>query len=249
MTQKTQAAPRLGRFGHHPDPAIDFCVEVETIEGELADQRAGLAPTMNVAERIARALEFRVGGDPRAVMAKNALRAASAQPLVGEREALAQEAKRLLAKLRDEDGCAASSDETGTSREALEWKKAAAQTEGALHVVIDALASKQPAAASEREWWKAIRVACSRGHAWIARGVRWQDQLTLTEWEVVEPTGTAIYSPSGLGGTLCFWCKPINGAVPEGWSKDARPDGCVSFCGDSIAAAVLVAAAPSVGET
>lgn len=28
----------LGRFGHHPDPAIDFCVEVEEIEAIWTDR-------------------------------------------------------------------------------------------------------------------------------------------------------------------------------------------------------------------
>jgi hypothetical protein len=70
--------------------------------------------------------------------------------------------------------------------------------------------------------------------------MRWRDTLTGSEWEVVELTGERIYSPSGLGGTPCFWCKPIV-MTPEAQNflEDARPDGCVSFCGDSIAGGLI----------
>lgn len=64
----------LIEFGHHADPAIDFCLEVERIEAEIRDQVAGAAPQFNVSARIQRAMEFRVGGDPRAVKAKASLR-------------------------------------------------------------------------------------------------------------------------------------------------------------------------------
>ena len=69
---------RLGRFGHHPDPAIDFCVEVEALEGEAHNIAVGFTngtpPRAVIAERIARAMEFRVGGDEGAVNAKYELR-------------------------------------------------------------------------------------------------------------------------------------------------------------------------------
>lgn len=61
-------------FGHHPDPAIDFCLEVEAIEGELFDRKAGLAPTMDVGARIAGAMQFKAGGSAAAVAAKADLR-------------------------------------------------------------------------------------------------------------------------------------------------------------------------------
>lgn len=64
----------LGRFGHHPDPADDFCVEVDIIEGLLADVRAGLAERTDVLARVDRALAFRVGGRPDAIAAKANLR-------------------------------------------------------------------------------------------------------------------------------------------------------------------------------
>jgi hypothetical protein len=69
---------RLARFGHHPDPAIDFCIEVEVLEGETHNIAVGFTngtpPRAEIAERIARAMEFRVGGDEGAVNAKCELR-------------------------------------------------------------------------------------------------------------------------------------------------------------------------------
>lgn len=67
----------LGRFDHHPDPATDFCVEVEAIEGELRNLQLGLdhAPKpADLLRRINLALEFKTGGDEGAVKAKGALR-------------------------------------------------------------------------------------------------------------------------------------------------------------------------------
>jgi hypothetical protein len=65
---------QIGRFGHHPDPAIDFCVEVEAIEGMVCDVRAGLETQADLDSRITRAMTFRVGGDQWAVNAKALLR-------------------------------------------------------------------------------------------------------------------------------------------------------------------------------
>lgn len=65
---------KLGRFGHHPNPAIDFCVEVECLEGLACDIGAGLQEPAPVRERISKAMDFRVGGDPQAVAAKGILR-------------------------------------------------------------------------------------------------------------------------------------------------------------------------------
>lgn len=62
------------RFGHHPEPAIDFCCEVDAIEGMLADWKAGLTSHEDVGARMARAMQFRVGGDAHAVAAKDRLR-------------------------------------------------------------------------------------------------------------------------------------------------------------------------------
>lgn len=46
----------LGRFGHHPDPVVDFCEEVDIIEGMVEDVKAGLEKRDVVEERILRAM-------------------------------------------------------------------------------------------------------------------------------------------------------------------------------------------------
>lgn len=61
-------------FGHHPEPAVDFCPEVDAIEQEIIDRKAGLPPTMDLGARIERAMQFKVGGDSKAVAAKRDLR-------------------------------------------------------------------------------------------------------------------------------------------------------------------------------
>lgn len=79
---QAEAKEKLGRFGHHPDPANDFCIEVEAIEGLHFNALHGISkpgttpPTMeDVHERIERAMDFTVGGDEIAVKAKQTLRA------------------------------------------------------------------------------------------------------------------------------------------------------------------------------
>lgn len=66
----------LGRFGHHPDPAVDFCVEVDEIEGLVYDARHGLTEYKPVEDRVFKAMRFCVGGDQNAVTAKERLRIA-----------------------------------------------------------------------------------------------------------------------------------------------------------------------------
>jgi len=74
-------AAKLGKFGHHPDPAIDFEIEVESLQARLIDAKGGIsklgtepeAPVAVLAD-IERAMTFRVGGDPSAVRAKQMLR-------------------------------------------------------------------------------------------------------------------------------------------------------------------------------
>lgn len=75
MTMPTDT-PALGRFGHHPDPTIDFCVEVEEIDAIHYDVRTGIAKDKEDERnrRISRAMSFRVGGDEKAVAAKDRLR-------------------------------------------------------------------------------------------------------------------------------------------------------------------------------
>jgi hypothetical protein len=78
----TAQAPKAdGRFGHHADPANDFCIEVECLTARLYNARigfnkSGLEPeTVESVQRdIERALQFRVGGDPIAVRAMQELR-------------------------------------------------------------------------------------------------------------------------------------------------------------------------------
>ncbi|MBN9459024.1 MAG: hypothetical protein J0I54_20520 [Bosea sp.] len=61
----------LARFGHDADPARDFCLEVDSIAAQLAEDR----PLTNyLRERISAALDFIVGGDIAAVAAKAKLR-------------------------------------------------------------------------------------------------------------------------------------------------------------------------------
>lgn len=68
----------MGRFGWNENPAVDFCIEVDAIEGMVADHKAGLEGRQVIEDRIFRAIQFRVGGDERSVMAKTALRKAEA---------------------------------------------------------------------------------------------------------------------------------------------------------------------------
>lgn len=69
------AGVQEGRFGHHPDPAVDFCVEVESLESIITDKELGLrTDEPHPRERFERAMEFRVGGDADAVRAKGFLR-------------------------------------------------------------------------------------------------------------------------------------------------------------------------------
>ena len=69
----------LARFDHHPDPAIDFCVEVEELQSIAWDRAHGLSnpDDAELEERVAFAMQFRVGGDEGAVNAKGLLRSIS----------------------------------------------------------------------------------------------------------------------------------------------------------------------------
>lgn len=61
-------------FGHHPDSAIDFCVEVEEIIAMACNRKVGFAPEPALDARHFRAMQYRVGGDEGAVNAKHMLR-------------------------------------------------------------------------------------------------------------------------------------------------------------------------------
>lgn len=68
------AGEKLGQFGHHPNPAIDFCVEVEELQGITFNIGIGFDQlTRQVINRFCDALDFRVGGDEHAVNAKRLL--------------------------------------------------------------------------------------------------------------------------------------------------------------------------------
>jgi hypothetical protein len=64
----------LGRFGHHPDPAIDFEVEVCDIEGSAYEAIAGHLDRTALLDRAERALSFRVGAVESCINAKATLR-------------------------------------------------------------------------------------------------------------------------------------------------------------------------------
>lgn len=65
-----ETTERLGRFGHHPDPAIDFCVEVEELEGMMFNRRVGFDLEPDLDKRVESAMRFNVGGDIHAMAAK-----------------------------------------------------------------------------------------------------------------------------------------------------------------------------------
>jgi hypothetical protein len=65
---------KVGRFGHHPSPAIDFCVEVGALEAMEYERAHGFDPHNDFEHRLSRALDFNVGGDEIAVRAKDILR-------------------------------------------------------------------------------------------------------------------------------------------------------------------------------
>lgn len=65
---------RLGKFGHHPDAAIDFCVEVEEIQAMAYNRKVGFDNEPSLDDRIEKALAFRVGGDIGCINAKAIIR-------------------------------------------------------------------------------------------------------------------------------------------------------------------------------
>ncbi|NTF17980.1 hypothetical protein G6L37_06155 [Agrobacterium rubi] len=73
-----ESTEKLGRFGHHPDPAVDFCVEVEVLDSEWFNTKIGFTtgtpPVEELRRRTEAAMDFRVGGDLNAIAAKGMLR-------------------------------------------------------------------------------------------------------------------------------------------------------------------------------
>jgi len=70
----SQDDTKLGRFGHHPDPVIDYCVEVDELHSIVIDAGLGLRPWAELGNRIEKAMCFIVGGDLNAIRAKAFLR-------------------------------------------------------------------------------------------------------------------------------------------------------------------------------
>jgi hypothetical protein len=113
LIEKT--AEKLARFGYHPDPAIDFEIEVQSLEARLIDAENGYAKigtepeaVMDVLAYIKRAMEFNVGGDPSAVAAKQTLRglehraiAALRAPAEAEPDDLLEQAMKALERAED----------------------------------------------------------------------------------------------------------------------------------------------------
>lgn len=64
----------VSRFGHHADPVQDYCIEVDAIVALCA---ASGPITLELLDRCAKALDFRVGGDRVAMVAKETLRGAT----------------------------------------------------------------------------------------------------------------------------------------------------------------------------
>ena len=85
-----------------------------------------------------------------------------------------------------------------------------------------------------------MMVAGSKGATEIAIGTRFQ--YGGCAWEVVAFSG-ATYSPSTLGGTPTFRCKP-HGTVSKFDAQWMEPDGTIEFCGDSVATMILQAREP-----
>jgi hypothetical protein len=75
----TDAIEKLGRFGHHPDPAIDYCVEVEELEGMMFNRRVGFDAEPSLDERVGKALGFSVAGDQNAIGARQTLKEIDAE--------------------------------------------------------------------------------------------------------------------------------------------------------------------------
>jgi hypothetical protein len=73
-----QSESQIAKFGHHPDPDIDYCIEADYIIGEWYSLKASHAyetPLRAVVEgRIAEALKVNVVGTQHALGAKTILR-------------------------------------------------------------------------------------------------------------------------------------------------------------------------------
>lgn len=117
----------LGRFGHHPDPAIDFCHEVDCCEADAHGLRGEVGVNLRGALllRIERAMTFRVGGDAGCIAAKRGLRDLEAAIKEGrEREYIDDVIAKRAALATQQDNPAASEGVTQVIAQAvMSWGK------------------------------------------------------------------------------------------------------------------------------
>lgn len=134
-----ESGETLGRFGHHPDPAVDFCLEVEVIQGEAENHRlgftAGTPSRDEMAARIERAMAFRAGGDVGAVAAKQTLRKIEADfktPVPPPEPAKAEsgEAERLRTALKLVRGIIVDAAMTGFNCHDGDWAQRLFESQG-----------------------------------------------------------------------------------------------------------------------
>ncbi len=81
-----------------------------------------------------------------------------------------------------------------------------------------------------------VKLTGSAGSVEVAVGDRFTDHGC--EWEVVSFTGGRTYSPSGFGGTPIVRCR-AHSELDAFWKAYEEPDGCVKWCGDSIASIII----------
>ena len=76
MRRPDTITSKLGRFGWHPDPAIDYCVEVNDLVCEHYAMGCGISilTLPELQDRIFKASMFRVGGDLDAINSRADLR-------------------------------------------------------------------------------------------------------------------------------------------------------------------------------
>lgn len=132
----------LGRFGHHANPAMDFCVEVHAIEQLIAkaampsSQGANMVAIMN---RVAKAMEFSVGGDQRAIDAKAELRAICLRlSPISMRDARQSRAEEwALAAFGEEEASSPEQRGLRLAEEAIEAAQAVQCDRAQLHRLVD----------------------------------------------------------------------------------------------------------------
>lgn len=90
-----------------------------------------------------------------------------------------------------------------------------------------------------------VRLVGSRGTIDARQGDAFADLYGTAGggvWIIAGFTNQRIYSPSGLGGTPIVRCKLVQGEMPAHWGEYVDADGCVEWCGDSVASLLILAA-------